>query len=47
VFLVRGGRIAVAEPWHRGPSIDNQARWDPAELGAVVPKLVAQAAGPH
>jgi hypothetical protein len=43
VFLVGGGRIAVAEPWRRGPGVDKGARWDPAELGTVVPDLVSQA----
>ena len=44
VFLVSGGRIAVAEGWNPGPGEDKGDRWDPAELGDVVPKLVAQAA---
>ena len=44
VFLVGGGRIAVAEGWRRGPGVDNEARWDPAELGKVVPDLVGQIA---
>ena len=43
-FLVSGGRVAVAEGWNPGPSQDKGDRWDPAELGDVVPKLVAQAA---
>ena len=44
VFLVGGGRINVAEGWRRGPGVDNGARWDPAELGKVVPDLVSQSA---
>jgi NAD(P)-dependent dehydrogenase (short-subunit alcohol dehydrogenase family) len=44
VFLVSGGRVAVAEGWNPGPSQDKGDRWDPAELGDVIPKLVAQAA---
>ena len=43
VFLVAGGRIAIARPWERGPGIDGGARWDPARLGSVVPALVADA----
>jgi NAD(P)-dependent dehydrogenase (short-subunit alcohol dehydrogenase family) len=43
VFNVAGGRIAVAEGWHAGPSVDKGDRWDPAELGKVVPDLVAKA----
>ena len=42
VFLVAGGRINVATQWGRGPGVDHGARWDPAELGAVVPDLVRQ-----
>jgi NAD(P)-dependent dehydrogenase (short-subunit alcohol dehydrogenase family) len=45
VFLVAGGRIAVAKGWERGPGVDGGARWDPATLGDVVPKLVADAQG--
>jgi NAD(P)-dependent dehydrogenase (short-subunit alcohol dehydrogenase family) len=43
-FLVSGGRVAVAEGWRPGPSKDKGDRWDPAELGDVIPKLVADAA---
>jgi NAD(P)-dependent dehydrogenase (short-subunit alcohol dehydrogenase family) len=42
VFLVGGGRIAVATPWGRGPSVDKGARWDPAELGPVVAGLLVE-----
>jgi NAD(P)-dependent dehydrogenase (short-subunit alcohol dehydrogenase family) len=42
VFLVGGGRIAVAEGWRRGPGVDREARWDPADLGSVVPDLLRQ-----
>jgi NAD(P)-dependent dehydrogenase (short-subunit alcohol dehydrogenase family) len=45
VFLVDGDRISVAEGWRRGPTARNDGmRWDPAKLGAIVPKLVAEAA---
>jgi NAD(P)-dependent dehydrogenase (short-subunit alcohol dehydrogenase family) len=44
VFGVSGGQITVAEGWHAGPRADNDGRWDPAELGRVVPGLVARAA---
>ena len=43
VFLVHGGTVSVAEGWRRGPTETKDDRWDPAELGAVVPGLVAQA----
>lgn len=44
VFNVRGGHISVAEGWHAGPGVDKDARWDPAELGEVIPALVEKAA---
>jgi NAD(P)-dependent dehydrogenase (short-subunit alcohol dehydrogenase family) len=46
VFNVAGGRISVAEGWSRGPEVDKGDRWDPAELTAVVPDLVARARPP-
>jgi NAD(P)-dependent dehydrogenase (short-subunit alcohol dehydrogenase family) len=44
VFNVAGGRINVAEGWNAGPAVDKGDRWDPAELGKVIPDLVASAA---
>ncbi|KAB8190849.1 SDR family NAD(P)-dependent oxidoreductase [Nonomuraea phyllanthi] len=44
VFNVRAGVISVAEGWHAGPGVDKGSRWDPAELGAVIPALVEKAA---
>ena len=44
VFNVCGGHISVAEGWVEGPVVDKGGRWDPAELGDVIPDLVAQAA---
>jgi NAD(P)-dependent dehydrogenase (short-subunit alcohol dehydrogenase family) len=44
VFNVMGGNISVAEGWVAGPGQDKHDRWDPAELGKVVPDLVAKAA---
>jgi NAD(P)-dependent dehydrogenase (short-subunit alcohol dehydrogenase family) len=43
VFNVRGGRIGVSEGWHAGPEVTQGRRWGPAELGEVVPALVAEA----
>ena len=43
VFNVRGGRISVAEGWRAGPSVSRDERWLPAELGEVIPRLVADA----
>ncbi|CAG2159332.1 SDR family oxidoreductase [Cupriavidus numazuensis] len=44
VFGVRGGSITVAEGWSAGPSVDKGSRWEPEELTAVIPDLVAKAA---
>ena len=46
VFLVMGGSISVAEGWRRGPGVKQDDRWDPAELGKVIPDLVKQAEAP-
>jgi NAD(P)-dependent dehydrogenase (short-subunit alcohol dehydrogenase family) len=43
VFIVGGGRVNVAVNWQRGPGQDKGDRWDPAELGGVVPGLVEEA----
>ena len=37
VFNVHGGHISVAEGWVAGPAADKDDRWDPAELGEVIP----------
>jgi NAD(P)-dependent dehydrogenase (short-subunit alcohol dehydrogenase family) len=44
VFNVQGDHISVAEGWVEGPAADKGDRWDPNELGKVVPDLVAKAA---
>ena len=43
VFTVKAGRISVAETWVSGPAVEKHQRWDPTELGEVVPGLVATA----
>jgi NAD(P)-dependent dehydrogenase (short-subunit alcohol dehydrogenase family) len=44
VFDVRGSEIGVAEMWRLGPTIRKDGRWEPSELGAVIPDLVGKAA---
>ncbi|MFF5289567.1 SDR family oxidoreductase [Paractinoplanes globisporus] len=43
VFMVAGGSVAVAEPWHTGPGADKGALWEVEELDEVIPGLLAQA----
>jgi NAD(P)-dependent dehydrogenase (short-subunit alcohol dehydrogenase family) len=45
-FEVEGGKISVADGWQHGAVTDKGARWDPAELGPVVAKLLADAPAP-
>jgi NAD(P)-dependent dehydrogenase (short-subunit alcohol dehydrogenase family) len=44
VFNVWGSELNVAEGWHSGPGVRQPGTWAPADLGAVVPGLVAKAA---
>jgi NAD(P)-dependent dehydrogenase (short-subunit alcohol dehydrogenase family) len=41
-FEARGGEISVADGWHTGCITDKGARWEPAELGPVVDRLLAE-----
>jgi len=43
VFNVRGDRISVAEGWHAGEEVAAGRRWDPVELGEIIPGLVERA----
>ncbi len=46
VFTITGNEIGVAEPWVKGPTAAKESGgWTPAELGAVVSGLVADARG--
>ena len=42
VFEVEGGKVTVCDGWQRAASQDKGAKWDPAELGSVVPRLLAE-----
>ena len=44
VFDVMGTRIGVAEAWRLGPEVVKEGGWDAAELGSVIPALVAKSA---
>lgn len=42
VFELEGGRIGIDDGWNDGPQVDKQARWEPAEVGAAVTRLLGQ-----
>ena len=44
IFDVMGSRIGVAESWRLGPEAVKNGGWEAAELGSVIPGLVAKAA---
>ncbi|GLB63615.1 putative short-chain dehydrogenase/reductase [Dietzia sp. NCCP-2495] len=46
VFEVEGGKVTVCDGWQRAASEDKGAKWDPAELGSVVPRLLAESPTP-
>ena len=46
MFEVEGGKVGIATGWQHGPTRDKGARWEPAELGAVVAELLAEATAP-
>ena len=46
MFEVEGGKVGVATGWQHGPTEDKGDRWDAAELGPVVDRLIAGAPSP-
>ncbi|SFJ78246.1 NAD(P)-dependent dehydrogenase, short-chain alcohol dehydrogenase family [Streptosporangium canum] len=47
VFEVEGGVVSLADGWRHGPRVDRGARWEPAEIGEAVAKLLSEAADPE
>ena len=47
MFEVEGGKVALADGWRHGVPVDRGARWAPAEVGAAVRELIAQATSPE
>jgi len=45
VFEIKGGRIAVVEPWRIGPEHDHGRKWDAAAMGPTITDLVDRACG--
>lgn len=46
VFEASGGKLSLSDGWRVGALRDKGARWEPAELGAVIDSLIAEAAVP-
>lgn len=47
VFELEGGRITLEQGWDLGPTVDKEARWAPADVGAAVADLLAQRRAPR
>lgn len=47
VFELEGGKIMLEQGWCEGPFVDRAARWQPAEVGAQVGRLLAERAPPR
>jgi NAD(P)-dependent dehydrogenase (short-subunit alcohol dehydrogenase family) len=46
VFEVEGGKVGLATGYQHGPTVDKGARWEAAELTAVIDDLLAKAPEP-
>lgn len=47
VFELEGGRITIEDGWDLGPTIDKNAKWEPAEVGNAVNDLLAKRKQPR
>lgn len=47
VFELEGGRITLEQGWDLGPTVEKDARWAPADVGAAVAGLLAQRRAPR
>ena len=46
VFELEGGKIMLEDGWREGPVVDAGARWNPADVGGAVEKLLAERVAP-
>lgn len=47
VFELEGGKIMLEQGWREGPFVDAGARWNPADVGAAVERLLAERVPPR
>lgn len=47
VFELKGGMLMIEDGWREGPSVDIGRRWNPAEIGPAVDKLLAERTPPR
>ena len=47
VFELEGGKIMLEQGWREGPFVDQPARWEPADVGAAVDRLLAERQPPR
>ncbi|MCB2087481.1 MAG: SDR family oxidoreductase [Sphingomonadaceae bacterium] len=47
VFELEGGKIMLEDGWREGPFVDQPARWNPADVGGAVDKLMAERVTPR
>ena len=47
VFELEGGKNMLEQGWREGAFVDQQARWEPAQVGDVVERLLAERARPR
>lgn len=47
VFELQGGKIMIEDGWREGPMMDKGARWDPADVGQAVEKLLRERVEPR
>jgi NAD(P)-dependent dehydrogenase (short-subunit alcohol dehydrogenase family) len=47
VFELEGGKIMLEDGWREGPAVDAGARWEPADVGGAVDKLLSERVSPR
>lgn len=47
VFELEGGKIMVEDGWREGPVVDAGKRWEPADVGGAIEKLLAERVPPR